>query len=264
MKKGLWGVVFFIAVFLIVRSRYEVPVLMYHHVGNSEAPPSLNVSTKTFERQMEFLKAHWYRVIPLPELVEKLKSNQKLPPKTVVIAFDDGYLDNFTNAFPILKKMGFPATIFVISGSIGQEGFLSEEDLKILDSSGITIGSHTVHHAFLPKLSHEEIVFELKESKSALEKVLGHPVIFFSYPAGGVTEEAKSLVERAGYEGAVTTNYGHKKDDVFALRRVKISDAHGSLFNFWAKVSGFYLFGKKKTCLEKNKFVHYYEGKGSG
>jgi peptidoglycan/xylan/chitin deacetylase (PgdA/CDA1 family) len=164
-----------------------------------------------------------------------------------VVTFDDGNLDNFTNAFPILKKMNFPATIFMITQNIGKEGWLGAEDLRVLESSGVSIGSHTAHHAFLPDLKEEEIVSELRQSRNELEKILGHPVFLFSYPGGGVTTKAKELVAREGYHGAVTTNYGRLHRDLYALKRIKITERDGNLFSFWAKLSGLYSLGRRRV-----------------
>ncbi|OGW80384.1 MAG: hypothetical protein A3C47_04875 [Omnitrophica bacterium RIFCSPHIGHO2_02_FULL_51_18] len=228
----------------LAQVHYEVPVLMYHHVGDTSGSSPVNVSTKMFEKQMEFLKVHRYRVVSLEDLLDLIKQGKPIPKNTVSITFDDGNLDNFKNAFPILKKMRFRAAIFMITDNLNKEGWLSEEDLKILDGAGIAIGSHTAHHTYLPDLKKEEVARELRESRNRLEKILGHPVFLFSYPAGGFTEEIKQQVIREGYRGAVTTNRGKDRHDPYALRRVKISEANGSLFNFWIKTSGLYRVGK--------------------
>ena len=238
--------VFFVAFgFLTHRYLYEAPVLMYHHVDNALSGSSNFVSPESFQRQMEFLKVHRYRVVGLAELIREVKEKKTIPAKTVAITFDDGNLDNFQNAFPILKKMDFPATLFMISSNVGKKDSLSEEDLRILDGSNITIGSHTIHHAFLPELPPEEVKKELVNSREVLEKILGHEVTLFSYPAGGVTPEIERMVQEAGYVGAVTTNYGTKNDDPYALHRVKVGERSGNLFNFWFKLSGYSRWGKK-------------------
>ena len=234
------------AIFLSHRYLYEAPVLMYHHVGSGS--DSTFVTSESFERQMEFLKVHHYRVIGLAQLIHEIREGKSIPGKTVCITFDDGNLDNFRDAFPVLKKMGFPATIFMITANIGRSEWLSEEDLRILDESGIAIGSHTVHHAFLPKLYAEEIQAELTGSKIALETALGHEVTLLSYPAGGLTPAIKDWVREAGYEGAVTTNYGREKHDIYSLHRIKVGESSGNLFNFWLKVSGYYQLGKKRVA----------------
>ena len=250
MKRAAFVIVITLGLFLFYKSNYEAPILMYHHVGDPTEKSSLNISAGTFERQMEFLKVHRYHVITLEDLVGHYRLGQPVPWNTVAITFDDGYLDNFKNAFPVLKKMGFPATIFVITGNIGKDNWLNEEDLRVLEASSITIGSHTVNHAFFPDLKRDEIVSELRESRNRLEKILAHPVFLFSYPAGGVTKQSKALVAKEGYRGAVTTNYGDQLKDLYALHRIKATEANGSLFNFWLKVSGIYHFGKKRIKIE--------------
>ncbi|MBI4352366.1 MAG: polysaccharide deacetylase family protein [Candidatus Omnitrophica bacterium] len=220
---------------------------MYHHVGYTTEKTSLYVTPETFERQMEFLKVHGYRVLPLAELVDRIHHGKNIPWNAVVITFDDGHVDNFNYAFPVLKKMNFPAAIFVITHNVNQEGWLTEEDLKILDESGLEIGSHTVHHAYLPKLKPEEAVLELTESKKALEEILGHPITLLSYPAGGFTEGLLEEARKAGYKGAVTTNHGLRKHNPYALHRIKITERAGNLFNFWVKLTGLYQLGKERV-----------------
>ena len=247
MKKIAVAALLALGFFIFYRANYEVPILMYHHVGDSEES-NVNVSLNAFERQMEFLKIHHQRVMSLEDYIGHRKLGQPVPWNTVVITFDDGYLDNFTNAFPVLKRMGLPATIFMITENIGKDGWLGAEDLKILELSGVTIGSHTLRHAFLPDLKKEEIIDELRKSRNQLEKIIGHPVFVFSYPGGGVTREAKALVAQEGYQGAVTTNYGSERRDVYALRRIKIGEHDGNLFRFWAKLSGLYTLNRR--CVE--------------
>ena len=240
---GLWWV---------LSMNHELPILMYHIIDRPPGPgrSSVHVSPEVFERQMEFLKVHGYRVIPLSEAIRSYKEGRPLPRKSVVITFDDGTLDNFDHAFPVLKKMGFPATIFMITSNIGREGWLSEQDLRILDQSGIDIGSHTADHAFLPKLKTDaEVEDQLIRSKSRLEEVLGHPVTLLSYPAGGYNSRIAAMAQLAGYEGAVTTNHGRARGNPFGLHRIKVSESGANLFNFWIKVSGLYHLGKRRVAI---------------
>ncbi len=227
-------------------ANYEPPILMYHRVS-SEADPDHEpaVTPQTFARQMEFLRAHRYNVIGLADLADLIRQKKRVPRNTVVITFDDGYLDNFENAFPSLKALGLPAVIFMITDNIGRPGWLAAEDLKILDEAGIAIGSHTVSHAFLPNVYRkDELVRQVRESGETLRKILGHETLLFSYPAGGVTRESKDIVAEEGYAAAVTTNYGSERGDVYALRRIKVSDGDANLFKFWGKLTGLYRFGK--------------------
>lgn len=247
MKRAVAAAALVLLFLLAVRGLSEPPVLMYHRVNEPGNESEITVRPENFEKQMEFLKLHRYRVVPLETLVEALKRGKGVPSKTVAITFDDGTLDNIRHAFPVLRQMGFPATVFMITDNIGRPGWLSEEDLKVLDDGKVSIGSHTAHHAFLPELSPSEAERELTESKKRLESILGHEVTLFSYPAGGTTPQVEELVKKAGYAGAVTTNYASERRDPYAIRRIKIGDAGGNLFNFWAKTSGLYSLGKKRV-----------------
>jgi peptidoglycan/xylan/chitin deacetylase (PgdA/CDA1 family) len=254
-KRFLLSSLLFLAALFFFRTHYQVPILMYHCIGkagdSSSSPSGLYVSVENFERQMEFLKVHRYNVVPLATVIEAVKRGERLPTKTVTITFDDGTMDNIDKAFPVLKKMDFPATIFMITSNIDREGWLTREDLRLLDESGVTIGSHTVTHAFLPKITTDaEILTEVRDSKKMLEKILGRPVTLFSYPAGGFTKRSKEIVAEQGYEGAVTTNHGFATDDPFALHRIKIKNSGGSLFNFWIKTSGLYHLGRRRVPVQ--------------
>jgi peptidoglycan/xylan/chitin deacetylase (PgdA/CDA1 family) len=226
---------------------YQVPILMYHQVAPNPQGSGLIVTPETFERQMEFLKIHKYRVLTMDELVGIVRKGGRAPFKSVVITFDDGFADNFDNAFPVLRKMGFPATIYMITDNIGLSGWLSEEDLRILDGSDVEIGSHTLSHAFIPKIEDAAALeAEIFNSKRKLEEILGHPVDQLSYPGGGYTLQAAEMAEKAGYVGAVTTNHGKKTGNPYGLHRVKIRESGANLFNFWLKTTGLYHIGKKR------------------
>lgn len=249
MKNAKLVVVF--AVFLIggawlYQFNYEPPILMYHHIGVSTTD-NPSVSFQAFERQMEFLKVHRYNVIPLEELIRLIKAKQPIPPKTVAITFDDGFVDNIDCAFPVLRRLHLPATVFMITDNINREGWLSEEDLKILDASDIAIGSHTASHVHIPNQTIEQVEKEIVQSKKKLESILGHPVTLFSYPAGGFTKTSRKMVEEAGYSGAVTTNWGIIKRHPYSLHRIKVNESARNLFNFWAKLSGLYHIGKRRV-----------------
>lgn len=222
-------------VWIFLNLNYQIPVLMYHSI---DGDCNICVSKKRFYQQMEFLNRFKYKVISPDELVDLInkKSKQK---KLVVITFDDGYENNYTKAFPILKKYNFPATIFVIVNKIGQKNYLNGEQLKDLTKNNITIGNHTLSHEYLPNLTGMELVSEILESKCMLENVIEREVDFISYPIGGFNLKVQELVKDANYRAAFTTNRKIKKFDLYALRRIKVTDKD-SLFKFWMKVSGFY------------------------
>ena len=234
--------------------RYTVPILMYHQFGYKES--TLFVTPENFSRQMDYLKRKGYHVISLTELVRGIKSNKKIPHNTVVITMDDGYKDNFTCAYPILKKHDFPATIFIIPGRIEEEkDFMSWQDVKTVLRDKILIGAHTKNHVFLPSIKEKSVLWdEIKGCKNDIENITGNRVYHFCYPLGFFNDEVKRLVEEAGYMSACSTNRGGYRDnkDVYQLNRVKVTNSDMNRpFSFWAKLSGYYnLFRSLKTVTE--------------
>jgi peptidoglycan/xylan/chitin deacetylase (PgdA/CDA1 family) len=247
-KRTVIGVVIAAAAVFTVnyfRHNYVVPILMYHSV-KQEVPAGnkLIVSSAAFDRQMEFLGRNHYNVVPLEAVVRLIKSKQAVPERTVAVTFDDGYADNYSVAFPVLKKYNLPATIFVIVSEIGRPGMLTWEQIRIMRDSGlITFGSHTLTHPYLINIeSSEELKRELLDSKKVLEEKLNRPVNTFCYPSGRFNQKVRQAVIDAGYAAAVASNPGKRfpNDDLFALKRLRISENAANLFVFWVESSGYY------------------------
>jgi len=260
--------VVFVIVFVLfwawMQGQYVVPILMYHSISAADskslfvlgrhrtAPLCLNnVSPASFEWQMRFLKDNGYQVITLDDYVEGNRQGKKFNHKTVVITFDDGYVDNYTNAFPVLKKYHFPATIFLISDFVSRNSnVLTWEEIKEMDHDGISFESHTRRHAYLPKQTPEQLKDEIITSKHDIEAHLGKPVYYMAYPCGGFNEKIKAVVALAGYKAALTTNRGTDRYDIdlYELSRIHINNWDNEL-TFMQKMSGFYnLFRKLKPA----------------
>ncbi len=202
------------------------------------------VSEKSFEYQMNFMKRHGFQVISFDDLVEGIKEGQQFARNTVVLQFDDGYEDNYKYAFPILKKYGFPAMVFLVSDKIGTPGFLTWDQIKEMEKYNFLAGAHTRHHVYLPRLSLAQAQDEIAGSKKMIEDHLGHSIDYFAYPSGGFTEEIKRLVKEAGYKAAVTTNRGKDRFnmDLYELKRIHMNntdDQYSGLI-LWFKLSGYY------------------------
>jgi peptidoglycan/xylan/chitin deacetylase (PgdA/CDA1 family) len=233
---------------VFLRTSYIVPVLMYHSIDNQDKETKLSVSPESFARQMEFLHKHHYNVVGLDKVVAYMQKKEKVPPRTVAITFDDGLYNNYQNAYPVLKKYGIPATVFVIIKKIGQTGYLSWKEIKEMSDSGImTIGSHTVSHLWLPAMGTKQLTEELRASKEALEKGTGKEVRVMCYPIGAHNERVERFTKEAGYACAVATNPGHSapSDDIYAIKRIKISRTSDNLFVFWVETSGYYTWIKE-------------------
>lgn len=217
-------------------------ILMYHSLSGREDYFS-SITPEAFGWQMEYLAEHSYSVVPLRELVRRLQNKESLG-GSVAITFDDGYRDNFTDAFPILKKYNFPATIFVTTGAIGTADKrdlqrMSAQELIEMESSGlVSIEPHTTSHPRLSQLSHTAALEEVTESKSALESLLKKKCTLFAYPYGDFNTETVQLIRSTGLSAAVTVREGTigPESDPSMLRRVSV-DHTTTAAQFRGKVS---------------------------
>lgn len=213
-------------------------ILMYHSIDRSNE--FFTVKPEDFKKQMSYLKENNFKVIGLTELGGLLERNEIISKKTVVITFDDGYEDNFLIAYPILKKNGFPATIFVASSLIGKtikarQGtdlkILSEQQMRDMASDGlIKFGSHANNHLKLAKLEEEEIEKELIDSKKMLLDILGKEAVSLAYPFGSYNERVKRIAG-AYFKIACGVESGlvHSGQDQWQLPRFSIDSKVG----FW-------------------------------
>ncbi len=253
-------IIIFIGFTFWLRDRYVVPILEYHHVGIPSADKwRLNtVSAKSFKYQMSFLKRHGFQVISFDDFIEGLKQGQAFSRNTVVLQFDDGYQDNYTYAFPVLKRYGFPAMEFLVSDKVCVPGFLTWDEIREMEKYNFMAGAHTRHHVYLPRVSLEKAWDEIAGSKKIIEYHLGHKIDYMAYPSGGFNEDIKRLAAEAGYKAAVTTNRGKYlfDQDLYEIKRIHMNntdDRYSGLI-LWAKLSGYYnLFRAAKSGDELNK-----------
>lgn len=233
---GVGGFVYWIS------GQYAVPIMMYHNVRVTDEPKANSVSPANFDKQMAFLKKSHYNVMSFEEFVRRTVSGEPFPRKSAVITFDDGYEDNYLNAYPILSKYQFPAIIFIPSHKIGQPDYLTWAQVREMSAHNITIGSHTQYHDYLPDLPREQQMQEIFGSKRFIQEQIRKPVEYFAYPIGGFSDEIKQMVKEAGYLAAATTNrgYDHVNKDVYELNRIRFSDKDDRIDFLWMKLSGYY------------------------
>ena len=252
LKRVLVGVLLGLCVaavgfWLWLSGHYVVPIVMYHKIDETETYKPNLVSSQSFHFQMNYLVKHKYNVVDLDTVVEDIKNHRRMPRKTVVITFDDGTIDNYAVAFPVLKKHHLPATIFLVAGFIDKPGYLTLDQILEMGKSGITFGSHSRTHAYLPQLTYEQQVDEIKNSKAILEDRLKDSVDYLAYPTGGYNDTIKDIIKEAEYKGALTTNRGpHRLNkDVYALKRIRFTDRDIHGFNIWWKLFGCYNYFRK-------------------
>jgi peptidoglycan/xylan/chitin deacetylase (PgdA/CDA1 family) len=201
----------------------SIPILMYHSIS-LKRHNSLFVPPKVFEQQMEHLKKAGYHTLSFKDL-KKWKTGKAIPNKPILVTLDDGYLDNFTIVYPILKRLQMKATIFVTSDFIGNSNHLSWGQINEMEQSGyIEFGVHTRHHVDLTEQSPVKLKDEIMGAKLRLDKKLGRETIAFAYPSGRYNHNVVEAVKRAGFEFAVTTASGRalQKQGFLTLHRVRI------------------------------------------
>ena len=249
-------IIFLVGIYFFwLAPKYTVPILTYHSINYGEG--SHFVTPENFAKQMEYIKQKGYEVMSLDELVEGLQKRESFKRNKVVITFDDGYYDNFKYAYPVLKKFGFTAIIFLITNNIAVddrdvERFLNWDEIRLMFENNISFGSHTKTHFYLGTADNEKVIRdEVQSSKKAIEQEIGMPVKYLCYPTGGFNERVKEIVRDAGYKGACTTNRGIARfnSDVYELKRVKVTNSDMvKPFSFWSKLSGHYnLFRNSKN-----------------
>lgn len=215
----------------------KIPVLMYHSIAY-EKNNELRVPKEKFEEQMKWLHDNGYAAMSLDELHDCLTTGKKVPKKPVVITFDDGYRDNYDNAFPILKKYNMKATVFMITDSVdNSDDKLSSKQLKEMQENGVDIESHTSNHVELNTESSEKQKEVLLKSKQYLDKLLNKDTKYLCYPVGKYNEATLKAAQETGYKLAFTTKPGFSKvsDGMYTLHRVRINASYG-LSNFKALV----------------------------
>ena len=231
-----------------------IPVLMYHRVVAKEPTLSRHgiwVTVQSFEQNLISLKQRGFSPMTLKQVQLFHTREFTMPKKPVILTFDDGYEDNYTHAFPLLKKFGFPAVIFLVTETTRRTNFwdvdeppvplMSHEQIREMSAAGIEFGSHTVTHPALPLCSPEQSRVELTESKQMLERLTGKEIISLAYPYGAVDEIIKSIAVETGYKFGIATNSGPVKfyEDLFEIRRIQIFP-WTNRFGFWKKTQQWY------------------------
>lgn len=217
----------------------EIPVLMYHSISNYAGGfAQLVVSPESFTSQMDYLVENDYTPITFYEIIEYIEGDRGLPLNPIIITFDDGYTDNFTNAFKILKERDMVAVIYPYIKKINTNNGLSKRQFEKLIENEWEIGSHTVNHLDLTTLTKDSLNNEVRDSKQELEEMFDIKVISFCYPAGRYNEKVIKAVSQADYYFGLTTNYGKFKLDnnKLILSRIRINGSD-SLSVFAKKIS---------------------------
>ena len=216
---------------------YGVPVLNYHQI-NDEKHSALTLHVDQFKEQMEYLHNHGYNTITLNQLYDYLQNGTELPDKPIVITFDDGYVDNYKHALPILKEYNMKATLFMISDAANTPGFVSTEQMREMEAAGFDIQGHTNHHKILTHMDPTELPDAILGGKTSMEGILGEPIVYLAYPGGFNDMLVQYVTKQSGYKMAFTVQPGTVKpgDNLYALDRLAIFQGDTPYLSFWLRL----------------------------
>ncbi len=233
-------VAFLIPSFLVAQKREVEPhqpsaTVLCYHIVESPQDERMEISRETFRQHLQYLEMTGYNVIPLRHLYEYVTGERaSLPKNAVVITIDDGWRSTYTEAFPELKKRGFPFTVFIYPRIIGQTAIaLSWAQIREMAAAGADIQSHTLSHGYLTRARHQSmddrtyavwLQRELAGSKRIIEKETGQEVQFLAYPYGDFDSRVARATKRAGYAAALTCEFGRvvRDSDPMRMKRVVI------------------------------------------
>lgn len=200
---------------------------MYHYVryvdrGADPLGHSLSVTPEQFAAQLAWLAANGYETVRMDAVAACVRGEGACPARAVALTFDDGYMDAYTAALPLLQQYGFVATFYVVSGFVGQPNYMGWNELRALRDAGMEIGAHTVSHPDLTRLGSEGARTEIAQSRAALMTELSIPVLSFCYPGGRFNGDLAAIVRDAGFTSATTTVQDGPQADPFTLPRLRI------------------------------------------
>ena len=212
-----------------ILQRSTVPVLCYHQIREQTAADSagarpLICPPGVLEGHLRALAEAGMQPVTSSQLEDHLELGAPLPDKPVMVSFDDASGGQYTNALPILQRLGMPATFFVMTVVLDRPNWLSRDDVRALDAAGMTIASHTWDHHPVTKYGDKDWAVQLEKPRAQLEQIVGHEVDLFAYPYGLWNEAALPHVQAAGYRAAfqLTEQPPDSQWPLLTIRRVLV------------------------------------------
>jgi peptidoglycan/xylan/chitin deacetylase (PgdA/CDA1 family) len=218
----------------------RIPVLMYHRVGDAhnEWESRYAIAPDTYAAHMNALAREGYRAIGIDALIGWLEGGPALPASSIVVTFDDGFRGVREHALPVMERLGWPFTVFLVSDLIGQEDrwtrsanpagvtypLLDADEILDMQRRGVSFHSHTRSHASLPTLDDAALADQLGGSRTRLAELLGHDVTYIAYPFGHFDERVEAATRAAGYRAAFSTQPGFNRADLnrYRIRRLDV------------------------------------------
>ncbi len=205
-----------------------VPIILFHHVSVSPINSQYYVPPEKFDEELKLLRDWQYTTITIEMLLKAIKEGTNLPPRPLIISFDDGNLDNYTNAFPIMQKYGFTGVLYIVGNYMGADNYLNADQIKEMAAAGWEVGSHSMRHLDLTLLDPEVQRYEVVESKKFLEKALGMPIKTIAYPFGTSDSAVIDYAHFAGYVAGMSLGFTDDQgtSNLFTLQRRDIKGTY--------------------------------------
>ncbi|MGD0726143.1 MAG: polysaccharide deacetylase family protein, partial [Spirochaetia bacterium] len=201
------------------------PILVFHSVrpyiqSDTTAVRRYIATPETLEQELAYLRDSGYVSVTFDDLVDHITKNSPLPPRPVIISFDDDWESQYTYAFPLLEKYGFTATFYIWVAVVGREHHMTWDEIRTLSKAGMQIGCHTITHPYLTRVKNDESLRrEILGARRFIEDRVGVPVTTFAYPFGQYNERVAAIVKEAGFTSARSTWPGvlHSREGLFSL-----------------------------------------------
>lgn len=233
--------VFLLLISIGAQAADHATVFIYHRFGDARYP-STNTPLADFRAHLEVLRAGNYAVLPLAEIVARLRDGVPLPERCVAITVDDAFRSFLSGGMPLLREFGYPVTLFVNAGEVGGVDFLDWPQLRRLAEEGVEIGNHSASHGYLldrragetAAAWRQRVRDDIQRAQQALTAGIGKAPRLFAYPYGEFDNELASVVRELGFQGAVGQQSGvmGRGEDLFALPRFPAGGGYGSLAEF--------------------------------
>lgn len=213
--------------------RIHVPILMYHYVGQLPAEPdeyriNLTLDPSIFRQHIQYLSDAGYTAISLYELDLALTNGHPLPPKPVILTFDDGHADHYQNVFPVLKQYNFSGTFFIITSFVDNQlpQYLSWSQVQEMANAGMSMQPHTKTHIDLSNATYDTQIYQVIGSIESLHHYTNQSINAFAYPAGRYNDETLHILSNSAIRRAVTTQTGslHTTNNRYELKRLRITN----------------------------------------
>lgn len=222
-----------------INNNKEVVCFVYHRFGDDRYP-STNIGLSTFEQHLQFLKENNYQVLSFADAIDYLKDKSPKV-KTAVITIDDGYTSFYDNGLPLLKKYGFPATLFINTKTVGGGSYMDWKQIKTAHNAGVEIGNHTHSHPYFLNLDESERYStfrnEINKAQDLIEKHIGEKPETFAYPYGEMDNKMIEIIKGMGFKAAAAQNSGviYSGTNIFRCPRFPMAEAFAEIEKFESK-----------------------------